>query len=85
MIQYNCRDCPELVAQLEDFYNRYTEANKLPLFQNSTKIIVAPYYDMPSRIALTAWTHIDTMNDYDEERMIRFIQAFRDKGPEAVP
>jgi hypothetical protein len=85
MIQYNCRDCPELVAQLEDFYNRFTAANKLPLFQNSTKIVVAPYYDMPNRIALTAWGRIDTFNDYDEDRITRFVQAFRDKGPEAAP
>jgi hypothetical protein len=82
MIQYNCRDCPELVAQLEDFYDRYTAANKLPLYPSSTKIVVAPYYDMPNRIALTAWGRIDSFNEYDEERITRFVQAFRD-GPGA--
>lgn len=85
MIQYNCRDCPELVAQLEDFYNRYTAANKLPMYPNSTKIIVAPYYDMQTRIALTAWGRIDTFNEYDEERIKRFVDAYRDRGPEAAP
>jgi len=86
-IQYNCRECPELVTALEDFYQRYTSnpANRLPLYPGSTKIVVAPYYDMTSRIALTAWGRIDTLDNYDEERMTRFIDAFRDKGPEKVP
>jgi Protein of unknown function (DUF3105) len=86
-IQYNCRECPELVSALEDFYQRYTSSpsNRLPLYPGSTKIIVAPYYDMTSRIALTAWGRIDTLDNYDEERITKFIEAFRDKGPEKVP
>jgi hypothetical protein len=84
MIQYNCRDCPELVAQLEDFYERYWPQHKLPMFPASSKMVVAPYYDMPSRIALTAWGRIETMDAYDEARITRFVDAYRDKGaPEA--
>lgn len=84
MIQYSCRDCPELVTQLEGLYQRYTSANPLPMFPGSTKVVVAPYYDMPDRITLTAWGRIDTFNDYDEQRIIRFLDAFREKGaPEA--
>ncbi|MBI4212896.1 MAG: DUF3105 domain-containing protein [Chloroflexi bacterium] len=84
MIQYNCSDCPELKQQLEDFYNRYVPTHRIPLFPNSSKIIVAPYPDMPSRVALTAWGRIDTLDAFDEERIIKFIEAFRDKGaPEA--
>ena len=85
MIQYNCRDCPELVEQLEGFYESWWPANKLPLFPNSSKIVVAPYYDMSSKIALTAWGRIDTMDAFDEARIIRFIEAWRGKGPEQVP
>jgi hypothetical protein len=85
MIQYNCRDCPELVAQLTDFYNSYVPTHKLPLFQNSSKIVIAPYYDMPNRIALTAWTRIDSFDTYDEERITKFVEAWRDKGPEVTP
>lgn len=84
-IQYNCSDCPELVQQLEEFYDRWWPANKLPLFPNSSKLIVAPYPDMPSHIALTAWGRIDTMDAYDEDRIIRFIEAWRGKAPEQVP
>jgi len=85
MIQYNCSDCPELVAQLKDFYDRYVPTHKLPLFQNSSKIVIAPYPDMPNRIALTAWTRIDTFDNFDEERITKFIDAWRDKGPEITP
>jgi hypothetical protein len=84
-IQYNCRDCPELVQQIEDFYNRWTPDHRLALFPGSTKLVVAPYYNMPSRIALTAWGRIDTMDNWDEGRVIKFIEAWRNKGPEATP
>jgi hypothetical protein len=86
-IQYNCRDCPDLVGQLEDFYRRYTAnpANRLPLYPQSTKIVIAPYYGMPNRIALTAWHRIDTFDAYDEERITRFVNEWRDKGPERIP
>ncbi|HZT07452.1 MAG TPA: DUF3105 domain-containing protein [Chloroflexota bacterium] len=84
MIQYDC-DCPDLVAQLKDFYNRYVPTHKLPLFPNSSKIVIAPYKGLPAKITLTAWTRIDTMDDYDEARITRFIEAWRDKGPEAAP
>lgn len=84
MIHYSCRDCPELATRLEDFYNRYVPANRLPMFPTSSKIVIAPYYDMDARIALTAWGRIDTFDDYDEQRIVRFLEAFRDKGaPEA--
>jgi hypothetical protein len=32
---------------------------------------------MKSRIALTAWTRIDTMDRLDESRVRRFIDAYR--------
>jgi Protein of unknown function (DUF3105) len=87
-IQYNCgAECPELVSALENFYTNYTSnsANRLPLYPSSTKIVVAPYPDMSTKIALTAWGRIDTMDGYDQERITKFVDAFRDKGPEKVP
>jgi hypothetical protein len=85
IIQYNCRDCPDLASQLEDFGSRYVAAHPLARYPSSAKLVVAPYYDMPSRIALTAWGRIDLLDAYDEARMTRFIDAYRDNGPEAVP
>ena len=86
MIQY-CRDCPDLASQLEEFYERWWPTNKLPLFPNSSKIVVAPYDGIQDgrRIALTGWGRIDTFDEYDEPRMIRFLEAWLNKGPEPVP
>jgi hypothetical protein len=85
-IQYNCGDsCPELKQQLAEFYDRFTAANKLPLFPGSTKIIVAPYPNMPQKISLTAWTRLLKMDSWDEQKAVEFINTYRDKGPEAAP
>jgi hypothetical protein len=32
---------------------------------------------MPRRIALTAWTRLETLDDVDEARIDRFIRAYR--------
>ena len=39
------------------------------------KIIMAPYPGMESRIALTAWNYLDTFEEFDEERIVAFIEA----------
>lgn len=64
---YNCPDgCPELVSQLETVVERYHEG-----------VLLAPYPGMEARIALTAWNRIDRLEELDEERITRFIRAFR--------
>lgn len=69
LVQYNCPDdCPELVEQLKTIVNRYDK-----------HVILAPYPNMESRIALTAWTRIDTMQEFDAERIQRFIDAYQGK------
>jgi hypothetical protein len=65
IIQYNC-DCPELVDKLKQIVRRY-----------DTYVILAPYPGMKPRMALTAWTRLETLDDYDEQRIVRFIQAYR--------
>jgi hypothetical protein len=67
MVQYNCPDgCDDLVAQLSEIVARYSE-----------QVILAPYPDMDSTIALTAWGRIDTFDGFDQERIERFIKAYR--------
>ena len=67
MVQYNCPDaCPDLVAQLAGVVERYPSL-----------VILAPYPDMDARIALTAWGRIDTFEEFDEARIVRFIEAYR--------
>ena len=65
VVQYNC-ECPELVVQLRGIVSKY-ERN----------VLLAPYPTMPSRIALTAWTRIDMMEEFDAGRITRFIEAYR--------
>lgn len=74
-LHYNCPDgCDELLDQLTAL---------VP--QSATQFIVAPYPEMPSKIALTAWRHLDTMEEFDETRISEFIRAYLDRAPESVP
>lgn len=67
MVQYNCPDgCPDLVAQLTELVERY----------DGEHVILAPYPDMESRIALTAWGRIDRLEAFDEARIVSFIEEF---------
>ena len=66
-VQYNCPDdCPELVAQLEEIAGQYPD-----------RVFMAPYPDMEHTIALTAWTRIDTFDEFDAQRIRGFIRAYQ--------
>ncbi len=49
--------------------------------------ILAPYSGLPedARVALTAWTRLQTCGGVDEKAIAAFINAYRDQGPEKVP
>ncbi|MBI2089555.1 MAG: DUF3105 domain-containing protein [Deltaproteobacteria bacterium] len=69
VVQYNCRpqaeeECRTLVEKLAQIVKRYDHA------------ILAPYPGMSHKIALTAWSRIDKFNDFDEKRIVRFIEAY---------
>lgn len=82
MVQYNCAPgnsdntatpsaheidgCKQLINQLASIVKKYPE-----------KVGMAPYPKLDTRIALTAWTRIDKFNDFDEERIQKFIKAYR--------
>ena len=40
-------------------------------------VVLAPYPGLDRCIALTAWTRIDTLDQFDERRVVRFIEAYR--------
>jgi hypothetical protein len=65
VIQYNC-ECPELVDKLAQIVRRYDRY-----------VVLAPYPSMKSRIALTAWTRLETLDDFDAGRIERFVKAYR--------
>jgi hypothetical protein len=41
------------------------------------QVVLAPYPGLDRCIALTAWTRIDKLDDLDERRIVRFIEAYR--------
>jgi hypothetical protein len=65
VIQHSC-ECPDLVAKLRDVVQKYDKY-----------VILAPYPAMKSTIALTAWTRIETLSEFDAKRIRRFIEAYR--------
>lgn len=70
LVQYNCdranQECRELVDKLAKIVRPYNHA------------ILAPYPGMTQKIALTAWTRMDKFNEFDEKRIVRFIDAYID-------
>jgi hypothetical protein len=67
VVQYRCATpCPDLVAKLSEIVRRY-----------ETQVLLAPYPEMRTRIALTAWTRLDAFDEFDEARIVRFIRAYR--------
>jgi Protein of unknown function (DUF3105) len=43
----------------------------------SRDVVLAPYPNLPSPIALTAWGRIETLDHFDESRVITFIERLR--------
>ncbi|MDA0988628.1 MAG: DUF3105 domain-containing protein [Chloroflexi bacterium] len=73
MVQYSCPDeCNTLQQQLKLVVNRYPEG-----------VIMAPYPDMDTTLALTAWSWIDTFENFDDPRIDDFIQTHIGRGPES--
>lgn len=83
MVQYNCtpgkleqgsatpsaqetNECKKLIDQLALIVKKYPD-----------KVAMAPYPKLYNKIALTAWTRIDKFNDFDQERIQKFIKAFK--------
>lgn len=63
-----------LVEKLEALASRY-----------GSKVIVTPRSKNDSPIAIAAWERLLKLDTYDENRIVEFINAFRNRGPERVP
>jgi hypothetical protein len=84
-------DVTQLVHSLEHgyvimYYNGLSnqEVQQLVTIQQSDsfKTIVAPYPNMPNKVAIVAWTRMQTCNGVDEAAIRSFIAQFRNQGPE---
>jgi hypothetical protein len=80
VIQYNCKECNDLVQKLEqlgkEYFQKAQEEKKKVERSRYEHLIVAPYPGMESVIALTAWGKIDKLEQFDEARIKRFIEAY---------
>lgn len=64
IVQYQCNHCENLIKKLEHITSQYE------------RIILAPYPGLDTLIAVTSWGKIDKLKEYDEKRIIRFINAY---------
>ncbi|MBR61673.1 MAG: hypothetical protein CL904_03305 [Dehalococcoidia bacterium] len=72
-LHYNCeKECRDVVDVFTKFAEQYP------------KIIVSPYSGMDQKIAITAWSYIDEMDEIDIERIELFIKAHHnsERAPE---
>ena len=66
MVHYKEGAPKEIVEQLK----------AMLLGSNVSEITIAPYNDMDNLISLTAWNYIDRLNEFDKERILKFIDVF---------
>jgi len=65
LLQYNCpHGCPDVAGRLD------------ALARIRDGVLSAPYPFMPPGIALTAWGHLERLDRYDEEAIVRFIGTY---------
>lgn len=84
----------QLVHSLEHgyvvlYYNGIPQdqINQLVSIQNSDpiKMIVAPYPNMPYKVAIVAWARMQTCDGVNEQAIRSFTAQFRNQGPEQAP
>lgn len=68
IIHYNCpEECPEIVAELSQIVSE----------MGTEQLILHPYTNMDSKIALTAWTKMLQLDEVDRDAIIDFIKKYR--------
>lgn len=71
---YDCEDeCPDIVKALDDLIPR-----------DPSQYIMAPYPNLPSKIAITSWRHHLYLDEVDPAQIIRFINEYQNRAPESV-
>ncbi len=78
LIQYRPDLDPEVQQRLRDLVEELRSSGG----DRYCRLLLAPYEDLPSPIVLTAWTRIDRLEEFDRNRILRFIDAFIGRGPE---
>ena len=77
VVWYNCAgDSAPLSAEDCATLRNALSALVQPQIADGASILMTPYDDMPNRIALTGWQHLDAFDEYDEARVQTFIDTF---------
>ena len=83
MVQYNCTPDGDSQKEATDSAEGQDECQKLVagltavIKKYKDKVILAPYPQLDTKIALTAWTKLDKFNEFSKERIEKFIKAYR--------
>jgi hypothetical protein len=71
-IHYNCQsddaECQNLILSLSEYVNQKVNEER-------HEIILSPYNDMDSKIAITAWDYLDKFESFDLDRINAFVDA----------
>lgn len=74
---HNLEDGGVLVQYRPDCEGQVLDSLKSVVTRYRDHVILAPYPGLDRCIALTAWTRIDKLDQFDERRVARFIDAYR--------
>ncbi len=94
LLQYNCT-CPDVVDALQQIAQSYDfrllPSGRLPtaddahtIEEGGTGVILAPYPSMKSKIAVTAWTRLLTLDRVDRPKIMTFINAYLHNLPASL-
>jgi hypothetical protein len=83
IIWYNCSDlsatdCDQLKSQIRDTMGRAG----LSTITGTLKLVAVPRPTLDTRLALTSWGRLQTLDAFDRDAILTFIKANRDKAPE---
>lgn len=65
--------------QCEDTKNQLV---KIYEKKGKRKLIIVPRPQMDTKITLYAWNYLLKLDQFDEEKIVQFIDTYRDQGPE---
>jgi hypothetical protein len=74
---HNLEDGGVAVNYKPECADRVMEPLKAIVSRYKDHVVLAPYPGLERCIVLTAWTRIDRLDDVDERRVVRFIDAYR--------
>jgi hypothetical protein len=76
IVWYNCNAAPMLEPEACSELLTTLTAFGEPLVAQNRNVVITPHSTMEPRLALTAWQFMDKLDEFDEERIMAFIDTF---------